>query len=108
MKNEKYIEALRYLKNLLKPEDTIYGIIDHVSSSGMSRTIRFILIKNNMPVYLDGVIADLLDYKIDLKHNGLKVSGCGMDMIFSVVYNVSELVFEGQERSGYLINSRQL
>lgn len=102
-------EALSYLKKILNPEDTIYGIIKHVAKSGMSRSISFIYIcEDRKPLFLDGVISNLFGYKLDLNNGGLKISGCGMDMIFKVVYDISEMIFEGQDRAGYLINSRQI
>ena len=36
-------EALARLREWLKPGDTVYTILEHVSSSGMSRAIRFVL-----------------------------------------------------------------
>lgn len=68
---------------------TIYCICRHVSSSGMSRRMSFYAIKNNKPVYLDALIAEMAGYKFDKHKQGLRVSGCGMDMGFAVVYEFS-------------------
>lgn len=77
-------EAAAELRKLLKPGCTVYGIVRHVSASGMSRRIDFYKIKGNEPYFLTGMIGRVLD----LKHSsqgGLVVGGCGMDMIFHVV-----------------------
>jgi hypothetical protein len=34
-------------------------------------------------------------------HNVIKVQGVGMDMGFHLVYNLSSVLFAGQERAGY-------
>ncbi len=80
-------EARKHLKKILKPGDTVYTVLKHVSQSGMSRRIDFYAIKKNQPVFLSGWMADLLDYR-QHKDGCLVVGGCGMDMGFSVVYNL--------------------
>ena len=72
---------------------TIYCVCRHVSSSGMFRRISFYAIRRNELVYLDGLIEDLADYKRDKKEQGLRVTGCGMDMGFAVVYAFSHAIF---------------
>jgi hypothetical protein len=37
-------EAIAKLREWIKPGDTVYTILDHVSSSGMSRAIRVVLL----------------------------------------------------------------
>lgn len=107
-------EAIRHLREILKPGDKVYGIVRTVSRSGMSRTIDFYAFKphececpqtgpgaNHEPgcpgdvidrVYLSGWIATVLDYR-QTDQGALKVQGCGMDMIFHVVYNLSRRLF---------------
>ena len=77
------------LLNILKPGDTVYCLLRHVSRSGMSREISFF---TEGMLNLDWRIADLLDYRRG-KHSGLYVEGCGMDMGFAVVYDVSRALF---------------
>lgn len=72
---------------------TIYCTCEHVSASGMSRRISFFAIRNNKPVYLDGLIEAMTHYKRDRKDRGLRVGGCGMDMGFAVVYDFSRACF---------------
>jgi len=38
-------EQIAQLRKWLKPGDTVYMIIDHVARSGMSRSIRVVLMK---------------------------------------------------------------
>jgi len=83
--------------------DTIYGIVKSVSSSGMSRTIKFYTIKDNRPMFLSWSIGQLLGYK--LREDGtLRVSGVGMDMIFKIVYDLGAVVHS----DGYYFRSDSL
>ena len=74
------------LENILDVGQEIYCIIRHVSQSGMTRHISFFCIENNQPKFLNGLIADYLDYKMNKYHDALVVGGCGMDMAFAVVH----------------------
>ena len=80
------IQSAASLLGLLEAGDTVYSVLRHVSASGMSRNIDFYVIKDNQPLFITGSIASLLDMK--RAKQGLTVTGCGMDMGFSVVYNL--------------------
>ena len=85
-------EALDRLREWIKPGDTVYCILRHRSSSGMSRRISFAISRCGEISQVDWLIARALDYRIH-QDGGLKVSGCGMDMGFHVVYNLSRTMF---------------
>ena len=98
-KEKDRLEAYNELREILKPGDTVYTTLEHVSRSGMQRVIRVFVFHDNQPYNLTYKVAKLLDYKEDPKHDyGLKVGGCGMDMGFSVVYNLSSALYR---ESGY-------
>ncbi|MBU2504119.1 MAG: hypothetical protein KJ879_03665 [Nanoarchaeota archaeon] len=84
--------SLERLQNLLNEGDTIYCILRHISRSGMSRLISFSCIKEEKHINLDYDISKILNYRRG-KYEGLKVSGCGMDMGFSVVYEIGRKIF---------------
>jgi hypothetical protein len=89
-------EAITRLHEILKPGDTVQTILRHVSRSGMSRSIS--------PVVNGEDISYLvvpLGYRFDKKNGGVKIGGCGMDMGFHLVYNLSWAMFtEGFECAG--------
>lgn len=87
-------EARASLLSILKPGDTVHCVLRHVSSSGMSRRIDFYKVVNNEHVVLTGYIGNLCGYRHS-RDGGLVVSGCGMDMGFSVVYDLSRTLFQG-------------
>jgi hypothetical protein len=90
---EEIENAKASLLKSLKPGDTVYCVLRSVSKSGMSRRIDFYVIKNNEPLYLSGLIGIVLGIGRSMDKDGLKVDGCGMDMGFSVVYNLGSVLF---------------
>lgn len=94
-KNKKDVARLQALKQLKKimlkcKDKRCYASVLHVSSSGMSRVIHFVAITKRGDVYnLDGMIHNITDYNFDNNYYGLRVGGCGMDMIFHVLYTVN-------------------
>ena len=94
---ERKQEAEARLKELIQPGDTIYWVVRSVAPSGMSRRIDFYLIKDSHLLFLTTSIADLLGYRYSIDDwrckKGMLVRGCGMDMIFSVVYDLSMSLF---------------
>ena len=85
-------QIVKELRELLKPGDTVYTKLNHVSRSGMLRHIEVLVFRDNQPRYLSWSVGRLLDYK-QAEDDGLKVGGCGMDMGFSVVYNLSRALY---------------
>ena len=84
------------LKGLLKPGDAVYTILRHVARSGMYRVIDVYLIKDNKPLYITHYVADVIGSRRDRRHGGIVMTGTGMDMGFSIVYELSRELFDGQ------------
>ena len=110
-------EAKKELKRLIGTSTDIYCTLNHVSQSGMLRIIDFHLIKKNKPVWITPLMEKALgfDYKRDTRRYGLRVQGCGMDMGFSVVYNLSVALycyrygkFKYDHDGAYRLNTRWL
>lgn len=94
-------EAKTHLRKLLKPGSTVYCILNHVSSSGMSRSISLAIGgKKGEIVKLDYWVAKARGEHIDPKHGGLRVSGCGMDMGFHLVYGLASILYPKGSRKG--------
>lgn len=90
---EEVQKSTQYLKDLLKPGDTVYTLVTHASSSGMSRSIRVLIVRNNDICDITYDVSRVLGYRVDQKNGGVIVNGCGMDMGFSVVYNLGYRLF---------------
>jgi len=91
------------LKRLLGQTKKVYCVLKYRSSSGMNRVISFHTIKDNELYNLDYNISKILNYSYSDSYDGLKVDGCGMDMGFSVVYNLSAKLYKNHERAGYIL-----
>lgn len=86
-------QAINDLKLLLTPGDTVNTSVQHVSSSGMSRRISFYVVDADKSIRnIDYFISLAAGYKLSDK-GGLVVGGCGMDMAFSVVYNLGSAMW---------------
>ena len=86
-------EAIEKLHRLIDPGDVIYTNMLHVSKSGMYRVMDVFIIKDNIPLRLTWSVADAIQERYDRKYEGVGVTGCGMDMGFHVVYNLSRVLY---------------
>ena len=92
-KADEKAEAANELRKLLKPGDTVYTVLRHVSGSGMSRRIDLYVIRDGAPRYLSGYVGRALEYRRH-KDGGLVVGGCGMDMGFHLVYKLGATLWQ--------------
>ncbi len=90
-KRQEAIDTLRTQFNL-KPGDTIFCSLRHVSRSGMYRCIDLFVMRDNEPLRISWTAAQLLE-GYDKRHEGCKASGCGMDMGFHLVMNLGYSLF---------------
>lgn len=86
---EQAYKILKAIKGRSKKPLKVYAIVNSVSRSGMSRRIEFYTVINGNISRIGYRIAAVLDYGYDVDKGGLNVSGCGMDMIFSVLSNLN-------------------
>lgn len=98
-KDTERAEAVATLRKLCRPGTTVYTICRHVSRSGMSRRIDLYIIQpyrrsrgwprvRHEPRYITSLVAKALGYRLH-REGGLIVGGCGMDMGFHLVHNLS-------------------
>jgi hypothetical protein len=89
---------------------TIYTVLRSVSSSGMTRHISLKFVQDNNIYDITYLAADAMGDRVSERngYNTIKVSGTGMDMGFHLVYNLSSVLFHGQERAGYKLSQRWL
>lgn len=96
------------LRKYFAPGDTAHTILLHVSASGMSRHIAVIATEKNkwnsnpkqsVPVNVSGLVATLLDRKMNKGCTGIVIGGCGMDMGFEIVYSMGKALWpEGTDK----------
>lgn len=86
-------EAIAHLRTLIKPGDTVYTVLRHVSRSGMSRTIDVFIMRDGQPCRITRSVGQATGIDYDRKHEGLKLGGCGYDVGFHAVYALAHSLF---------------
>lgn len=82
------------LRNILKPGDTVYTVLRYVSRSGMSRGIDCYRMNDGSdPSWLSYMVSKAVGIPFNQKRECLSVGGCGMDMGFHVVYELSAVLY---------------
>lgn len=128
-------EAIEKLREWVKPGDTVYTILRHVSRSGMSRDISVVLPsvqcdlterleeanggpKANHRIYFlhpNYSVAKAIGARLKSGNNdAIVMGGCGMDMGFALVYELSHALYgrgyqclgKGKCPSNYHVNHR--
>lgn len=95
-KDPRVLQALKQLKEIMQKTKNkrVYATVLHVSNTGMSRVIKFIVITRNGNVLnINNLIHEITGYKHDSNYYGLRVYGCGMDMAFNTLYNVNAIAY---------------
>lgn len=85
-------EAMDKLRRWFPPGSTVHCVLRHVSRSGMRRNISLVLIDHDGPTEVSGFVARVLNMR-RAADGGLVTSGCGMDMGFHLVYNLSRVLY---------------
>jgi len=102
VKTDKERAAIKRLREMVKPGDTLHTILRHVSRSGMSRSISVVKVSKRGDIrQLDYLIADALDRRLDTQREGIKIGGAGMDMGFALVYELSDKLYGYGNPRGY-------
>ncbi len=86
------IAALDWLRDNIRPGQTIYTILAHCSRSGMHRRVHVCTVIDGEIVRLNYRTALALDMRAG-KDDALCVDGCGFDVGFQVVYNLGRVLF---------------
>src|SRR3990167_4399984 len=90
-------EAIADLRAELKPGDTVYTVLRHVSSSGMYRAIDLYTLRcvegKVSKRWLSYWAAAALEERFDERREAIGVSGAGMDMGWHLVYQLSSALF---------------
>lgn len=81
--------ALEHLRTCLPPGSTVYLVLEHVSSSGMSRWIKCYALKGDDLIYISWGVEQVTGAKRSRRRDGNFVGGCGMDMGFALVSDLS-------------------
>lgn len=85
-------EAIASLREILPPGTTIYTALRHVSRSGMQREISLHIVEDGGIRWISGYAARAMGARLG-KRDGIIAGGCGMDMGFHLVNNLSYALY---------------
>jgi hypothetical protein len=101
-------EAREKLREMLPPGTVVSTIVQHVSRSGMSRSIKCVIAFDGEVRDITGYVALALGAKRD-RYWGIKRVGCGMDMAWDLVYCLSRALYSSSDGDGgYVLTQRSL
>lgn len=101
-------QQLQYMWNNRNKPQLFIASVANVSSNGMNRRIKLGMIYNGSFVDVTRLVAEVTENKFDQKHYAVSVSGCGMDMIFSLLENLfSRLSAKKGHTEAYRFNAVQ-
>jgi hypothetical protein len=100
----------KLLEHYVREGATVYTIQRSVSASGLTRHISLFVANEGEINEITYYAAQTLDEKLNMSngHRSIRVSGTGMDMGFYLVYNLSSVLFHGQDRAGNLLKQAWL
>jgi hypothetical protein len=89
------------LRAMIKPGDTVYTVLRHVSKSGMMRAIDAYVYRDNEPRRITWSVCQVGNAEAySRKHEAAKVSGCGFDAGFELVYRLSWALYPSYNCQG--------
>jgi hypothetical protein len=112
---DKELSKERLLEDYLKETKTVYAVLRGASSSGLTQYVSLMVPGldhdgkpdlYNITWHASNVLGDKLHDRDG--HRVLKLQGGGMDLGFNVIYNLSSVLYAGQDRAGYVLKHRWL
>ena len=111
MKNNKKIESLKELKEILKgtkKDNNGYRLafrIERVAKSGMSRCFSIYAQKGEFKRNITSLLCNIMD-ETYTKDGFMRVTGCGMDMAFNTCYELNATIkdiekYRGKKKTKY-------
>ena len=101
--NLEQVQAIEYLRTFIKKGDVISTRVDSVAPSGLSRNIAFFCVDENYCSWTEKnkprvrnisyQVAKALGYTYRPNSTSVHVKGCGMDMCWHSVHQLSYVLF---------------
>jgi hypothetical protein len=82
-------EAIADLREWCQPGTTVYCQLKHVARSGMMRVIDLHVIRDGDIYRISWNAAKATTSTYNRKHEGVTMTGCGMDMGFALVHDMA-------------------
>ncbi len=88
--NEQRVKSIAALRDILNPGDTVFTILRHASSSGMTQHVSVIVGECRDITHY---VAHALDMRRSGRTGGIVVSGYGSDVGFDLVYDLKRVLW---------------
>lgn len=85
IKEEEKQISIERLRKIIKPNTTIYTILNYVGKSGMTRRIKVYVVVDGDICNISWDVSRCTQFKLSQKHDSLIVHGIGQDMGYHVV-----------------------
>lgn len=98
-KKELQLEAVDYLRNILKPGNEVYTIMMSVNRMGTCRTFKVLALGPGMHGNaqeirdITGSVSEAIGARLSKSTGGVMMQGVGMDMGFKIVYSLGRAMF---------------
>lgn len=88
-------DACAKLREWLKPGDTVYTILRHVSRSGMSRDVSVVVFRGGSDLHPNWLVSQATGtrFKRGGMRDALTIGGCGFDAGHELVYNLASYLW---------------
>lgn len=97
-------DTIERLKALFPEGSTVVTVLRHVSQSGTTRAISVLANGEQGPDDVSYLVRRVVEREMDHKHGGITVRGTGMDMAFSLVYDLAAHLYG----NGYALKQRTI
>jgi hypothetical protein len=93
------------LTHYIKEGSTIY-----TTTRGVGHNYSLFIAQDNQIIEITYWVAQALGEKLSLSagYRVIRQSGGGMDLAFNLVYNLSSVLFAGQDRAGYVLKQEKI
>lgn len=88
--NDQRVKSIAALREILNPGDTVFTILRHSLSSGMTRHVSVIVGECRDITHY---VAHALDMRRSGKTGGIVVSGYGSDVGFDLIYDLQRVLW---------------
>lgn len=99
------LSAIESLQEIFPSGSNAYVVQRHVSQSGMMRRLSVLSVQDGEIRDVTYLVARALGRKLERGHDfSIRVNGCGMDMHFALVYDLSSVLYG----NGYALTHRSI
>jgi hypothetical protein len=90
--------AINRLKELMPPDTIVTKLVTHVAPSGLSRSIRCLIVHHDQIFDFSGFVARACGLRFDDKNCGVRINGAGMCIGYELVSILSYKLYGADDK----------